>query len=860
MKKSLLLSVGLAVLVPAVLGSPQPASVQAQSVSVVALLEFQDDTGTNVSAEKIKTLTAALHQNIATRYKDLLPRLVSGSDAATQASTLAQIAALARQNGARYIVRAGLLALNCAASGSSNKVVAQLYADIIFAEDGTVLSSVRAEGSGTEEGAQPPSASGLNSCSVSSQTTEQAFAGALGQLADSIHQTVVGGTANGSTAGNSVQTPPPSPLDAAQSAAQDADLQQLIAQTETLLSSNVNLNSPAVTAAGQALQALKSALQTKATLMQNGQDPSQADQDIAAQRQSLQSAVAQITADAAAASSTGTVTASPQQTGGQEKGFLQTINDFASQSLSLLQNIQQMRSTLQNLTEPSPVVQPGDNPSPAAQPVGECNGVVRDQSGNAIPNAQVAEQLSGASTVTDSNGQYDLRGLVVNQIATLTVTAEGKSMTAQSVIIAGQLATLDFQFKPDSATGGHPVILPPTVVVNASVGSKVGALKGVVRDPQGLPVPRALVSLKNLGFARTDSRGEYQFLNVPAGKQILQVNESSYQPTTKEVTVAAGASTQLPVRFAVVDRMNPGADTSLTVSASGATLTGLVVDRQNHALAGARITLLQQASALAILTGPNGAFVLSNVRPGQYRIVASRAGYEPVSQNMTLSSRASSSVQFRLDQQNSPLVANLLKARAPRTCLIRGRVVATGGRALAHATVILKPANGDFGAMSVNTDEDGDYQLTAGPGTYEIRAHANSYQPASHFLEVKAGAISQFDFALQPLAAESSGNSSGRTFLIPEKLAPAGNLVGQLTDANTKRPVTGAIVLISGSKQTRTDENGRFNLANLSPGRYQLTISHPGYSSLQGAISIQSGKTAFANLSLQRSNGTIKPK
>src|SRR5262249_35663013 len=133
------------------------------------------------------------------------------------------------------------------------------------------------------------------------------------------------------------------------------------------------------------------------------------------------------------------------------------------------------------------------------------------------------------------------------------------------------------------------IISPSTIIVNSQLGAKVGALKGVVRDPQGRPVARALVMLKGLAIARTDSQGQYQFLNVPAGIQQLSVNQSGLQTKTAQVKVAAARSTDAPVQFAASDRIALPAKASLLVAASGGTVAGSVVDGQNHPLAGAKI-------------------------------------------------------------------------------------------------------------------------------------------------------------------------------------------------------------------------------------------------------------------------------
>src|SRR2546428_11763240 len=76
---------------------------QDQTVSV-AILNFQDDTGANAPAELGQKLARDLHQKVATSYKDFLPRIVAGSDAAVKGLTIDQIAALGKQSGAKFVV------------------------------------------------------------------------------------------------------------------------------------------------------------------------------------------------------------------------------------------------------------------------------------------------------------------------------------------------------------------------------------------------------------------------------------------------------------------------------------------------------------------------------------------------------------------------------------------------------------------------------------------------------------------------------------------------------------------------------------------------------------------------------------
>src|SRR5262249_25685059 len=157
-----------------------------------------------------------------------------------------------------------------------------------------------------------------------------------------------------------------------------------------------------------------------------------------------------------------------------------------------------------------------------------------------------------------------------NQIAIINVTVNGKTITSQTSIMPGQIATLDFQFKPDQNGGvRHPIILPPIVILHPPSGSKVGALNGIVRDPQGRPVARALVLLKGFGFARSDSQGQFQFLNVPAGMQQLSINQSGLSTKTTQLQIDPAKTANAQLRFATNDRIVPPAKTPIFQPSSG---------------------------------------------------------------------------------------------------------------------------------------------------------------------------------------------------------------------------------------------------------------------------------------------------
>src|SRR5438132_5870853 len=135
------------------LGKPSSDPFQGQLVSV-GILNFQDDSGLNAPPELGQKMAQELQQKLVLSYKDLLPRVISSGSGASaiKALTVEQLVALGKENGLKFVVRDGLLAVSSESAGEETKINIQLYAEIASMETGSV-SSVRAEGTGVQKGA-----------------------------------------------------------------------------------------------------------------------------------------------------------------------------------------------------------------------------------------------------------------------------------------------------------------------------------------------------------------------------------------------------------------------------------------------------------------------------------------------------------------------------------------------------------------------------------------------------------------------------------------------------------------------------------------------------------------------------------
>ena len=254
-------------------------------------------------------------------------------------------------------------------------------------------NNVRAEGSGTQKGPVAELSSlDLKTAGFRGSALDQALSAATEQLASSIHDAIA---ASASTTATTIKLTPDSSAataetEGAQAAAADQELQQLIAQAESTLAGNPNSSTENINALRQALEGLKSALAAKANSLQENKDTGAADQEIATRKQEMQTALANLTAEASASDTS----AQSQQPSGEKKSLLARISDFAGEATSLLQKIQELRSTLRSLREdqsanegaPQDPTSPQDPGAPTEQTTGEVTGTVTEE-GNPVEGA-----------------------------------------------------------------------------------------------------------------------------------------------------------------------------------------------------------------------------------------------------------------------------------------------------------------------------------------------------------------------------------------------------------------------------------------------------------------------------------------
>ncbi len=135
------------------------------------------------------------------------------------------------------------------------------------------------------------------------------------------------------------------------------------------------------------------------------------------------------------------------------------------------------------------------------------------------------------------------------------------------------------------------------------------------------------------------------------------------------------------------------------------------------------------------------------------------------------------------------------------------------------------------GIRTALTDAAGMYTIDdVSPGSYQVTASREGYETSSLTVNVLSGSIAVVDFSLN------------------EVILP-GSITGSVTDAEDGSPIAGATVS-DGTRTATTDASGKYNIADVPPGTYQVTAGKEGYVNVTLTATVVSGGTTVMNFSL----------
>lgn len=384
-------------------------------------------------------------------------------------------------------------------------------------------------------------------------------------------------------------------------------------------------------------------------------------------------------------------------------------------------------------------------------------------------------------------------------------------------------------------------------------------LRGRVTDEDGDPMVGAEVSVirqtfvsahrhwEQVGSERTNDLGEYRIANLPAGNVYVSVNpppdfrsliESSGAAANAQKKAAADnapamvyqtdyypgtpdRSQAMPIELHAGDDFP--ANFSLTLSPS-VSIRGQVVNLPPRSTA----TIMLQSRDFRLVTSgmeidKDGTFVIRNVSPGSYTLLASVEG-------------ATVPMMARQDLDLGSRNVDGLRLALQPGALVRGRLHAEGnGKRFdpEQMYLVLQSMEGDdevtiAGARFSNLAHigaNGEFAWTDVPSeTYFVQIAGNNTAEQDWFVKtVQAGG--------RDLSDSGFGVSGGTVFLDVVVSANGAFVDGVVADPQNK-PVSNAVVVavpeirmrgrVDHYRQTVTDQTGHFALRGLRPGSYTL--------------------------------------
>jgi hypothetical protein len=330
-------------------------------------------------------------------------------------------------------------------------------------------------------------------------------------------------------------------------------------------------------------------------------------------------------------------------------------------------------------------------------------------------------------------------------------------------------------------------------------GGTTGTLKGTVTNTAGAPLATVRVTTGGVS-ANSAPDGTYILASVNAGTATVTASLSGYQSSSQHVTVSSGTTTNLPViRLAPV---NPGG------------ITGTVVNSGGTGISGATIT----AAGLTAKTSSSGAYALHNVPAGTVSLMASVAGYQPASKNVTVTAG-----------NNTAAAAMTLISNVGN---VTGKVTDSSNHPISGASV-------GFGGGTATTNATGTYNFSNIPvGTIQLVASASGFQSVTQSVTVTGGKTTTANFSLTPSQA------------LP------GTVTGKVTNISTGGVIAGATVKWN-TASVSTNSTGSYVLNNVNSGTQTITASATGYLSRSFTVNVTAGSTSTLNFPLATA-GIIK--
>ena len=375
---------------------------------------------------------------------------------------------------------------------------------------------------------------------------------------------------------------------------------------------------------------------------------------------------------------------------------------------------------------------------------------------------------------------------------------------------------------------------------------QVGAVvAGRILDEDGEPMPNVQVNalwrtyrdgrrtLVPAGFSSTNDLGEYRIFGLAPGEYIIraalmanvimagaaagpeseQLGDSAYAPTFYPGVQDPSQANPIPLRAADEIRANFTLNPTRAFSVSGKVINPVVSGRAWLMLASRdEMEQFNSGSSRSAVVNLDGTFEFRRVLPGAYTIIG-----------RTNDEKARFTARQNIDVGDRNLT-NVIVAFRPNSD-IAGRFTVIGsfrGR-LRDLNISLQSDSGPMmGGASASAKDDGSFVINGvADDVYRIRI--GGVPPNGYIRTLRYGSADVLERGLDPAGAHDSLEVVIST--------DGGGITGVAVDKNQKAQPGVTVIAIPDhplrwiserSKSIGTDQNGRFNLQGLRPGRYRL--------------------------------------
>jgi hypothetical protein len=495
--------------------------------------------------------------------------------------------------------------------------------------------------------------------------------------------------------------------------------------------------------------------------------------------------------------------------------------------------------------------------------LGGIAGIVRDETGTAIPNATVS--AAGVTAPTGADGSYTLTNVRAGA-QTLSASAADFATWSGAIVVTGDqtvqqditlvrktgnlqgrvidaatnqpianaevdLLLFPLVFATTNASGDYTITQAPagqqvfiarapgyygkiavvnipaeaTATLNFALTRKVGKLLGSVKEAliANSGIDGARIELAGTGIAVTsDPSGGYVFVNIPTGSQVLNVSAPGFKSTQATAIIFADETTYKDIYL----------ETPV------GTISGTVRNAANNQpISGARLLIGIPFVAIyySAFTDGSGNYTFNDVRTGSVTIHAGAEGFQPDVATVTVIENQNTTRDF------------LLTPNALPTGTITGTVRnAANNQPIGGASVSLVGLN-----LSTTSAGDGAYTLSnVPPGTHTLSTSATGFAASTIQVTVV----------------------SGQTLNQNVSLAPSvGTVTGTVRNAANANPIVGAMISVVGTNlSTTTGTGGVYTINNAPVGAQTLNALAEGFSSSQVQINVIDAQTITQNISL----------